>query len=181
MRYLLILFFCLAFSCISFSATEGEADFIAKTSQLKQEDKLEEFIYAHLDQFLLNPVPERLHLLEGINEKMWRLLGTKSEQLAMVILLCNQGYYLSQFNEVVASLSAYEEAWQLYDGYALEGFDITEYCLKPLGNAYTVLGDYDRAEKIIKSYLSLARNQKKQDHLTSAMLNLSIVYHSSGY
>ena len=62
----------------------------------------------------------------------------------------------------------------------LAGFDITEYCLKPLANNYSMLGDYSTAGNIVKNYLFIAEKEKNTEQIISALINLAIVYHDTG-
>lgn len=150
------------------------------TNQLRKQDKLEEYLYARLDAFLAQPTPDQLNHLESIEDSLWRPIQSPAEQLAYVILKSNEGYYQLRFNQVTKAISAYENAWKIYDNNDLEGFDIVEYCLKPLGNAYSMLGDFESAENIVKSYLLEARKNSEPGHFASAVINLSIIYYSTG-
>lgn len=147
--------------------------------RLNAKDDAENFIYAFVDDFLVNPVESRLDVFEEFERSLWRPLRTNSEHLAYVILLCNKGYYLSQFGKLYQAIEAYEKAWEIHKTHALSSFDIIEYCLKPLGNNYTMLGDHSSAENIIKQYLFIAEKTKNYTHSVSACINLSIVYHIS--
>ncbi|MBT1686156.1 CHAT domain-containing protein [Dawidia soli] len=77
-------------------------------------------------------------------------------------------------------ISAYEKASHLFTVHALTDFDIIEYCLKPLGNNYSMLGDYTSAANIVKGYLYLAGQQGNDEQRISAYINLSIIYHDTG-
>ncbi|PWB22709.1 CHAT domain-containing protein, partial [Flavobacterium sp. HTF] len=61
-----------------------------------------------------------------------------------------------------------------------KNYDIIEYCLKPLGNLYTILGDYVNAENTIKQYYFIANQQKNEPQKIAAILNLSNVYQNTG-
>ena len=60
-----------------------------------------------------------------------------------MVLNCNKAYYENQFGQTEKAISSYEKAWQIYQKNKLADYDIIEFCLKPLGNLYTVLGDYE--------------------------------------
>ncbi|MBL6447041.1 CHAT domain-containing protein [Fulvivirga sp. 29W222] len=176
-----LLSFSIAFCSIATeqSVAGGEA-FQQRIDELIKQDSLDAFIYTYLDEFLKDPTYERLYLFEEADEKQWRDPKNKQEYLASTIFLCNKGYYLLQYSLVDEAVRAYEIAWSYDQRFAIDGFDIIEYCLKPLGNAYSILGDYASAESIIKSYLLEAQKKGLRDQQVSALINLSIVYHDTG-
>ena len=137
-------------------------------------------IYNTLDEFVVNPKTENLKNLEQIeilfNKKT---LKTKEELLAFVILNCNKAFYENQFGLTKNAISSYEKAWQIFQKNKLSNYDIIDSCLKPLGNLYTTIGDYDNAENIIKQYYFLAETNNNQEVKTAAILNLSNVYQNS--
>ena len=145
---------------------------------LTQEDK----IYNAVDAFVANPTAENLKTLNSTENAFWKTPTpkTKNELLAIVILNCNKAYYENQFNLIQQSVSSYEKAWKIHQKYRLNNYDIVEFCLKPLGNLYTILGDYDNAENTIKQYYYIANQDKNQDKKIAAILNLSNVYQNSG-
>lgn len=147
----------------------------------KKTDDAENFIYACLDLYLAAPTENNLVVFAQYEKSIWRNLVTGDEQLAYVILLCNKGYYLAHYGDVYQSITAYEYAWKLFQDHKLAAFDIIEYCLKPLGNNYSMLGDYTSAENIIRNYLFLAEQEKNYEHIAGAVINLSIVYHDTGH
>ena len=139
---------------------------------------LEDNIYNAVDVFVANPNVESLKKLE-IEENKFKA-KTKSDFLALVILYCNKAYYENQFGLTNKAISTYEKGWQLFQKNKLANYDITEYCLKPLGNLYTIIGDYNSAENTIKQYFFIANINGNQEQKISAILNLSNVYQSSG-
>lgn len=148
--------------------------------QAKTQDDAASFIYAYVDAFLAEPTEKRISLLDECERQLWRPLKTNDEFIAYVILKTNTGYYASLFGDISKAIDAYEIAWKTYQDNNLAGFDIIEYCLKPLGNNYSMLGDYQSAENVIKNYLFIAENEGDFSHLLSAFINLSIVYHDTG-
>ena len=147
-----------------------------------QEDK----IYNAIDSFTAHPSAEALQNLTAAEADFWKnpKPKTKNELLAIVVLNCNKAYYENQFGQTQNAISSYEKAWQLYQKQKLGDYDIIEFCLKPLGNLYTVLGDYDSAENTIKQYYFIVNTAKNypdaQKQKFAAILNLSNVYQSSG-
>ncbi len=149
---------------------------------LAPEDK----IYNVVDVFVSNPTSEGIQKLKQFETDFWKNSKPKSkaELLAIVVLNCNRGYYENKFGQTSDAISSYEKAWQLFQKYKLKDYDITEFCLKPLGNLYTIIGDYDNAENTIKQYYFIATMDKNNPEASrqkqAAILNLSNVYQCSG-
>ncbi|UPQ80184.1 CHAT domain-containing protein [Flavobacterium azooxidireducens] len=139
---------------------------------------IDDLIYQVVDDFVANPKQENLSKLNSFTST----IQPKSTQdfLALTILYCNKAYYENQFGLTQESISSYETAWQLFLSQKLMDYDIIEYCLKPLGNLYTKIGDYDNAEHIIKSYLYTANKENNNELIYAGILNLSNVYQASG-
>lgn len=78
------------------------------------------------------------------------------------------------------AISSYEKAWNLFAKNNLTNYDITEYCLKPLGTLYTKTGNFTLAENIIKKYIFIAEKANNQPTIISGYINLSIVYKTIG-
>ncbi len=159
------------------SITECDMPGAAENSQNRD---LSDLIYACLDSFLADPSEKSLAALESCEGSLPKALKSKDEYLAYVILLCNKGYYSARFTEIHKSTDAYEKAWKIYNEEQLTGFDIIEYCLKPLGNSYSMLGDYQSAANVIRNYLFLAQKENNSAQVISAFINLSIVYQNTG-
>lgn len=139
---------------------------------------LENKIYETVEVFVANPTIESLKKIE-IAEKSF-VPKSNAEKLALVILKCNVAFYQNQFGQTQKSISSYERAWQIYDQNKLSNYDIVESCLKPLGNLYTIVGDYDNAENTIKQYFYIASIDKNSKQKAAAILNLSNVYQNTG-
>ena len=145
---------------------------------LTPEDK----IYNAIDAFVANPSLESLQKLDTTEKNFWKNSKPKkkNEFLAIVVLNCNKAYFENKFGKTNQAISSYEKAWQAYQKNKLSNYNITEFCLKPLGNLYTIIGDYDNAENTIKQYYYLAETEKNQAQKISAILNLSNVYQNTG-
>ncbi len=143
---------------------------------------LEDSIYHIVDGYVKQPTLEGLVKLNQMDRHFWndKKIKTKDELLAIVILNCNKGYYESQFGKNRDATESYEKAWELFQKNKLSNYDIVEFCLKPLGNLYTIQGDYDNAENIIKQYYYSATKEKNLGQKIAAILNLSNVYQSAG-
>ena len=138
----------------------------------------EEKIYVAIELFTANPTPKNLQKLvafEKINAPK-----NKPELLAVVILNCNKAYYQNKFGATQSAISSFEKAWYLYNKNKLQNYDIIEFCLKPLGNLYAQIGDFENAENTIKNYFFLANNANNETQKVSAIQNLSAVYYSCG-
>ncbi|WP_269240866.1 CHAT domain-containing protein [Flavobacterium limnophilum] len=141
---------------------------------------LEDKIYNAVDAFVANPSLESLQKLDATEKNFWKKPKSKNELLAIVVLNCNKAYYENQFGKTNQAVLSYEKAWQIYQKNKFSNYDITEFCLKPLGNLYTIIGDYDNAENTIKQYYYLAETEKNQSQKIAAILNLSNVYQNTG-
>lgn len=146
----------------------------------KTHDDVVNLIYTCIDTFLAEPVENRLAVLDLFDRTKWRPLTTNDEHIAYVILQCNKGYYSARFGNINSAVDSYETAWKIYSDNQLEGFDIIEYCLKPLGNNYSMLGDYQSAANVIRNYLYIAERENNFTHVIAAFINLSVVYHDTG-
>lgn len=147
-------------------------------SQSPSYSVLENKIYNAIDAFVANPNQENLKKLE--NQEIYFKAKTKPEYLALVILNCNKAYFQNQFGATKKAISSYEKAWLIYQKNKLSNYDITEFCLKPLGNLYTIIGDYENAENTIKHYFYIANSEGNQQQKLAAILNLSNVYQNTG-
>lgn len=162
------------------SRQRSDRAFQESISVLRQKDDVENYTYAFVDEYLRHPTEKNLVLFAAYEKERWRPPSSREEYLAYVVLLCNQGYYLTKYGDVYEGISAYEKASHLFTVHALTDFDIIEYCLKPLGNNYSMLGDYTSAANIVKGYLYLAGQQGNDEQRISAYINLSIIYHDTG-
>lgn len=139
---------------------------------------LENKINDAIDTLVETPTIESLNKIE-IAEKSFAV-KSNAEKLALVILKCNVAFYQNRFGQTQKAISSYERAWQLYDQNKLSNYDIVESCLKPLGNLYTIIGDYENAENTIKQYFYIASIDKNSEQKAAAILNLSNVYQNTG-
>ncbi len=139
-------------------------------------------IYEAIDVFVAKPTAQNLKTLAKTETDFWKNTQLKSddELLAIVILICNKAYYENQFGHSQNAIKSYEKGWQTYQKNKLKNYDIIEYCLKPLGNLYTLLGDYENAENTIKQYYFIANQDKNEAQKVAAILNLSNVYQNTG-
>jgi CHAT domain-containing protein len=139
---------------------------------------LENKIYDAIDIFVANPNLKSLQKIQELETTFKP--KTKADFLAIVILNCNKGFYENQFGLSQKAILSYEKAWQLYKQQQLSNYDIVDSCLIPLGNLYTIVGDYTNAENTIKSYFYTATVADNLQQKYSAILNLSNVYQNTG-
>ena len=140
----IIFFLLLSFSTV---AQNASSNFKRTTDSLKQQDNFSEFIYVQLDEFAKYPSLENLTIFERISSNLWRNPSNKSENTAQLYYYINYAYNLKQFGFINQSIIQYEKAYAIYKNDTVE-FDIIEFCLKPLANNYTRLGDIERAEDV---------------------------------
>ena len=122
---------------------------ISSIESLKEQNNYSEFIYVHLDEFAKNSTIENLNIYKNLESNLWREPINNEEKVAQLYFYINYAYQLKVFGNINQSINYYEKGYSLYKQNSIN-YDIIEYCLKPLANNYTRLGDVDRAEDIIK-------------------------------
>ncbi len=142
---------------------------------LQQQDNLEEWIFTGLDYASDKPL-ERLDLLMQMPARAWRQPKDEHERAAWLDMLTYQGYYQMFAGNILPSITAYEAAYRYYNSAPVTGTDILEYILKPLGNNYTRLGDYERATYIHTKSLAIARSEGNARQIAAACSNLAVAY-----
>jgi len=150
------------------------ADISLKLDSLKKTDNLTEWLYTYRAYVTEDPV-KRIPILSKAQSSAWRECRSDAERIEYFNCLACQGYYLMYAGNILASINAYESAYRFYFEKPLPDENIFEYVLKPLGNNYTRLGDYDRALFIHSKALTLAGNK---DDSASIYSNLAIVQRS---
>ncbi len=174
------LIFGLLFLPLLVLAQNKSTDFNTRVDTFKQQDNFSEFIYAHLDEFAENPSVEKLAIFTDVSSKIWRKPAVKAENEAMLYLYVNHAYYLKEYGFINQSSIQYEKAYNHYNQHAINTFNIVEFCLKPLANNYTRLGDVDRAEDLLKIIIEKAKINNDLTQIISAYSNLAIVYRTKG-
>ncbi|WP_299432670.1 CHAT domain-containing protein [uncultured Aquimarina sp.] len=144
----------------------------------QQKTKVSDFLYNQLDYFLKAPSHSKLQRLSKTITSKKNQLITKEDNLAWVIVNTNIGYYHSQFANLPTAIIYYEKAWKTFQDNNLTDYDIIENCLQPLGNLYLKIGDLQKAENTITSYLYLAEQSLNTPKIISAITNLSIAYNN---
>lgn len=172
------LFFVAILVNISFFAQNS--NFLKIIDSLKKEDNLSEFIYVHLDEYAKDPTQENLKIFEKLSFKIWRNSKGKTEITSQLYFYINYAYYLKQFGLLNQSIINYEKAFDFYTKNNITNYDIIEYCLKPLANNYTRIGDIERAEDILKVTIEKAQKDKRTDYIIATYLNLAAVLRTKG-
>lgn len=134
-------------------------------------------IYQQVDKLALLKDVQTLQEIQPHELKWNTHLLHPDDRLALLVLQCNMGFYFQQNSLPAQAITYYEKAWQNQQKYQLSGYDIIEYCLKPLGNLYTRAANYTQAENTIKTYIDLAEKSNQLHHKLSGILNLSVIYH----
>lgn len=165
-------FFCIA-SYASPDSTRLPASLQRQLQELQQKDNLEQWLYARIDYVDAAPF-ERIDFLMATQQATWRSYATYEERLAWFNLLILQGYYQLQTGNILSSINAYETALAFYEAYSLPDADIISYVLKPLGNNYTRLADYQTALFIHHKTLTLAQQRKDNREIAATYSNMAI-------
>ena len=161
------------------SAQQQNNSFVTTINALKEQNNYAEYIYVHLDEFAKNPTLQNLEIFENLENNLWRSPVNKKEQTAQLYFYINYAFQLKQLGFINESINYYEKGFSYYKKSAIN-YNIIEYCLKPLANNYTRLGDVNRAEDIIKITIEQAVTEKNKDQIASGYLNLAIVYWTKG-
>jgi tetratricopeptide (TPR) repeat protein len=137
-------------------------------------DDLSGWIYGQIQWVARAPANRSDRLVRAV-EEAWRQPRTGEEIQAWQDLLINEGYALLLSGAIVASTDAYTSAYE----WARQHREITddglvlENILKPLGNNYTRLGDYEQAFFIHRKALTLAIAEKDMQALAGVYSNLA--------
>lgn len=178
LKNVVILF--LVFFSFNIVAQNAKSNFKTTLDSLKKQDNFSEYIYTHLDKFSEKPSIENLSFFTNTLSRLWRNPTTKSEYIALLYLHVNYGYYLKQYGFIDLSINQYEKAYNIYKNNRVINYNIVEFCLKPLANNYTRLGELDRAEDILKITIEKAQKENNNKQLIAGYSNLSAVIRTRG-
>lgn len=149
------------------------SSFQSELDSLKESDRLDAWLdvwYVHLAD---NPTAHYKEFDIPL-KTIWRKPRTSSEQVAWFYLLILVGYHELQQGNILQSTHVYEEAYQFVQSTnTIHNEEILEYLIKPLGNNYTRLGDYERALYIQKEGLKLAKTMDDPMQEASLLANMS--------
>lgn len=113
---------------------------------------------------------------DSLLKTLWRQPVNEREQTAYLDFILNIAYHLLQQGQIPASIRWYEAGLNYQQQNKLSSYETEEFILKPLGNNYVRLGDYDKAVAIQQLAIEHAEKQNKQEILSSLYSNLAITY-----
>ncbi|WEK35058.1 MAG: CHAT domain-containing protein [Candidatus Pseudobacter hemicellulosilyticus] len=148
---------------------------LKKLQEFQRADNLADWIYARLDHVDSDPA-NNLDFLMATQQAAWRSYYTYPEREAWFNLLLLQGYHQLQAGNILASINAYEAAVQFYESYPLplaNPDEYLDYVLKPLGNNYTRLADYNTALYIQQKALALAEKKNNRQETAAIYSNMA--------
>lgn len=157
-------------------------DIQEQLQQYKSKDNLSGWIYTLLQWATKSP-GTRAGLLVRAAGSAWRSPRSNEEVQAWQDLLSNEGYVLLMSGDIVRSTDAYTAAFQ----WARQHKDLAdedlvlENILKPLGNNYTRLGDYEQALFIHQKALAIASSLGDKDALAGTYSNLANASSNRGH
>lgn len=170
LRQIIAVLFCV-YTC---TATAQDSAAIEKElSNFQKLDNLEEWLYTRMDYAAKQPA-ERLSFLMATQSAAWRQPHNNDERLAWLDLHTYQGYYQLYTGHIIPSIQAYETAYRYYYDDPVPDTDVMEFILMPLGNNYTRLGDYERAQFIHDKSLRIAQERKDARGIAGACSNLAV-------
>ncbi len=146
-------------------------ELIHQLDSLRKDDDLAGWLYNYRAYVYEDPA-KRISILTKAQSNAWRVCKTEAEREEWFNCLAARGYYLLYSGNILKSINVYEQAYRFYFDKPIPGVDVLEHVLKPLGNNYTRLGDYDRAFFIQEKSLVLAE-KKDTSQIASICHNLA--------
>ena len=142
--------------------------------QLREKNDLTGWLYLQIQWVARSPV-SRAGLLQQAVSEAWRAPASNEEIQAWQDLLINEGYALLVSGDIVRSTDSYTAAFQWAKQHAELADDsiVLENILKPLGNNYTRLGDYEQALFIHRKALAVANELGEPLALAGTYSNLA--------
>lgn len=146
----------------------------SRLQRFRQADDLSGWIYGQLQWVAEAPVTRSAALVRAADET-WRRPKTPEEIQAWLDLLTNEGYSLLLAGAIVPSIDAYTAAyeWARRHSELVDPALLLETILKPLGNNYTRLGDYEQALFIHQNALTIALAGTDKAALAGAYSNIA--------
>ncbi len=152
-------------------STKLPSPFSEQVEQFRKADDLGGWLSVYRE-YVTGDAVKRIPLLDHALANTWRACRNEEERLEWFNCLATEGYYLLYSGNILRSIDAYEKAYSFYFAKPIPGADVLEYVLKPLGNNYTRLGDYDRAFLIQEKSLALAE-KNAPEQIASICHNLA--------
>ncbi|MEJ8818011.1 CHAT domain-containing protein [Lacibacter sp. H407] len=112
---------------------------------------------------------------DSLEQTLWRKPKLKEERIAYLDFVLNIAYHLLQQGQIQASTRWYEKGLN-YQQKQNISYEQEEYIVKPLGNNYVRLGDYDKAVALQQTAIQQATTGNKYELLPSLYSNLAISY-----
>jgi tetratricopeptide (TPR) repeat protein len=153
---------------------QAPADLQAALEKHRAKDDLSGWIYDQLQWVARAPAVRSGQLVQAVRAA-WRRPHTDEEAQAWLDLLTNEGYALLLNGAIVPSTDAYVAAydWVRQHREIADESMVLETILKPLGNNYTRLGDYEQALFIHRKALALAMAGTDKQTLAGVYSNLA--------
>lgn len=167
----------IAFLLLFFSGDEPQQK--AKWKELYQpKDQLQAYLEKMYD--LTDEQPFYLsNKADSLEQTLWRKPKLKDEQTAYLDFILNIAYHLLQQGQIQASTRWYEKGLN-YQQQQKVVYEAEEFIIKPLGNNYVRLGDYDKAIALQQSAIEQATAEQKYNLLASLYSNKAITYYWLG-
>jgi len=149
--------------------------------RFREADDLSGWIYEQIQWVAEAPATRSTALIRAAGEA-WRRPQRAEEVQAWLDLLTNEGYSLLLAGAIVPSIDAYTAAyeWARQHQELVDPDLLLENILKPLGNNYTRLGDYEQALFIHQKALAIALPGKNKAALAGACANIANTYSNMG-
>lgn len=159
---------------LSLSWKPSPPSFEQQLRQLKAKNDLSGWIYLQI-QWVAKAPGQRSALLKNAVDHAWRKPSSNEEIQAWQDLLTNQGYALLLSGDIVRSTESYTAAfeWARQHAELADESLLLDNILKPLGNNYTRLGDYEQALFIHHKALAVAQSLDESDALAGTYSNLA--------
>lgn len=116
---------------------------------------------------------------DSLEQTLWRKPKLKEEQTAYLDFVLNIAYHLLQQGQIQTSTRWYEKGLN-YQQQQQVVYEAEEFIIKPLGNNYVRLGDYDKAIALQQTAIEQATANNKSNLLPSLYSNLAITYYWLG-
>lgn len=113
---------------------------------------------------------------DSLLKTAWRQPVNEREHTAYLDFILNIAYHLLQQGQIPASIRWYETGLNYQQQNKLTTYETEEFILKPLGNNYVRLGDYDKAAAIQQMAIEHAEKLNKKELLSSLYSNLAITF-----
>lgn len=116
---------------------------------------------------------------DSLEQTLWRQPKSKQEHTAYLDFILNIAYHLLQQGQIQVSTRWYEKGLN-YQQQQNIPYEQEEYIVKPLGNNYVRLGDYDKAIALQQSAIEKAITEQKFNLLPSLYSNQAISFYWLG-